>query len=113
MRTSRWQRRRRQAKTSARSAASRLFLEILEDRTLPAVSALPTPVPDSASLTWQGATRTVAPGQWIVQFSNVTGTPAQQVQTVQQEVAGLAGVTVLRQLGANGLVLLQVPTATT
>src|SRR5262249_29661347 len=40
--------------------------------------------------------------------------PAQQVQTVQQELAPLgAGVTVLRQLGADGLVLLQVPADTT
>jgi subtilisin family serine protease len=93
--------------------ASRLFLEILEDRTLLDGTPPPVPIPPTISLTWQGVTQTAVAGQWIVQFNNVTGSPAQQVQTIQQEVASLgAGVTVLEQLGANGLVLLQVPTST-
>jgi subtilisin family serine protease len=104
----------RKAKTSARPAGWRLFLEVLEDRTVLDVTPAVVPLPDSVSLTWQGATRTAAAGQWIAQFNNVSGTPDQQVQAVQQEVTGLgSGVSVLQQLGADGLVLLQVPSAMT
>jgi hypothetical protein len=63
---------------------------------------------------FHGGTYPVVAGQWIVHFNNVTGTPAQQVQAVQNEVARLgAGITDLRQLGTDGLILLQAPAATT
>lgn len=49
------------------------------------------------------------PGEWLVRFTGVSGAPEEQVQTFQQMVGGQGALHVERQLGQDGLMLLQTP----
>jgi subtilisin family serine protease len=81
---------------------------MLEDRTLLTGSAvLPASV---VPITWQGQNDYAAAGQWVARFDGLSGPAAAQVQDLQGllDTTGL-GLHVVRQLGMNGLVLLQGP----
>ena len=88
------------------SRRARSTIERLEPRRL-----LSTTAPDNGEaipVTWHGQASYAVPGQWLARFDGVTGTAAEQVESVRAQLAG-AGVPVgvADQLGADGLVLLQ------
>src|SRR5262245_29006599 len=84
---------RQHRKRRVRTVRTRVFLETLESRLAPSIV--------------DGATEwPVYPGQWIAQFRDVTGTPAEQIAVIDGEVESLgAGLQVQGQLGADGLVM--------
>jgi subtilisin family serine protease len=108
----------------------RLRLEQLEDRNLPSASwlgnmaepdgavALIAPVvhPDgTARVIWDGKIHKAVAGQWVARFDDVTGDAFTQMKMIQRELSSSLPAdlraTVVRQLGLDGQVLIQVSTA--
>jgi subtilisin family serine protease len=90
----------------------RLRLERLEDRTLPSTFVGPLPLPaDVTVVPWNGHQDFVVAGQWIARFAGTTGPVASQTQAIQALLDKTSlKLSVVRQLGLDGQVLLQGPT---
>jgi subtilisin family serine protease len=115
--------RRRLAATNARCNRFRPRLEHLEDRLVLSASAaddwlasLPAAVrashPNLATVGWNGSQVVYEGGEWIASFGALSSSPAEQVAAVQRELNGIqapASLTVLKQLGSDGLVELGAP----
>jgi subtilisin family serine protease len=110
--------------------ATKLQLEQLEDRTLLAARwlgdlagsagtiARVAPVVEadgSAAVVWDGGVHHAVAGQWVAGFAGFSGPAQQQVQALQQyldsRVPADLHATVVRQLGLDGNVLIQVSTS--
>ena len=108
----------------------RLVVEQLEDRRLLAVMGFNDDgqalhdmlLADGAvEINWKGVDTYTMPGQWIAQFDDVTGTPDEQVDAIQQLIdqqfpvdtyQGGISLTVAEHLGAEGLALIEAPADT-
>jgi subtilisin family serine protease len=106
---------------AAARRSHRSLLEPLERRALLSASAI-VPAPGSpvaptqsaaeagfVAITWDGHETLARPGQFVVRFDGVSGTPAQQLRQVNRRLAGEPGYRAAEHLGTNGLVLLQTP----
>jgi subtilisin family serine protease len=107
----------------------KLRVEQLEDRTLltarwlgdlaspnglPALAAPVVEQDGSAAVVWDGGVHRAVAGQWVAGFTAISGTADEQVHSIQHELDTLLpaelGATVVRQLGIDGQVLIQVST---
>jgi hypothetical protein len=117
--------------SSSRGLISRVrpSVEPLEDRTLltahwlgdlagpDGLRALIAPVIErdgTAAVVWDGGVHRAVAGQWVAGFNAISGTAEEQVHSIQQELDTLLpaelDTTVVRQLGIDGQVLIQVST---
>jgi subtilisin family serine protease/protocatechuate 3,4-dioxygenase beta subunit len=68
----------------------------------------------TTAVVWDGGVHRAVAGQWVAGFTAISGTAGEQVHSIQQELDSLLpaflGATVVRQLGIDGQVLLQVST---
>jgi subtilisin family serine protease len=68
--------------------------------------------PNLATVDWNGTQAVYQAGEWIASFGGLSGSPAELAAAVQGELNGIrasAPLTVLKQLGAGGLVELGAP----